>query len=64
MSTKYIVWIRASHDDAGLPIEKPTWEPNGDGPMGLKTAERVAREVREDFRIPTRVFQDGYQPKL
>ncbi len=47
--SKHIVWIRYSentpecyrgHND---PIG--VWIQNGDGPMGQKTAERIAREI-------------------
>lgn len=51
MARQYIVWIR----------ETDTWEPNGDGPMGEKTAERVAREIEHDCHIPTRVFPVGVE---
>ncbi len=54
---KYIVWIKMSAADK-------EWEPNGDGPMGLKTAERVDREIREDFKIPTKVLPAGKRPEL
>jgi hypothetical protein len=37
MSQQYIVWINEDHQG---------WEPNGEGPMGPKTAERVAAEIR------------------
>lgn len=42
---KYIVEIK----------ENGVWEPNGDGPMGKATAERVARELQAMFRVATRV---------
>ena len=51
MKVKYIVWIKCRFDDCGDKVENPVWEPNGDGPMTSKTAERVAREIREDFGV-------------
>lgn len=36
--TKYIVWI---NEGAG-------WEEQGEGPLTLKQAERIAREIRQD----------------
>jgi hypothetical protein len=50
---KYIVWIKEKGSN---------WEPNGDGPMGIKTAERVAEEVGKMFQIPTRVLPEGQSP--
>ncbi len=35
--------------------EDGRWVDQGDGPMGKATAERVAQEIRQDFKIPTRV---------
>lgn len=55
---KYIVWLRYNKKAAefhGEPAD--TWVPNGDGPMGPKTAERIAREIKEDFRgVETKVL--------
>jgi hypothetical protein len=31
------------------------WEPQGDGPLGLKTAERIAREIREECHVKTKI---------
>lgn len=45
MSTKYIVWIK----------ENGQWVEQGDGPLGLATANRIAEEIRKDFRIATKV---------
>ena len=42
---KYIVEIK----------EDGQWVPQGDGPMGKATAERVARELKSMFRISTRI---------
>ena len=50
---RYIVWIKERGQG---------WEPNGDGPMGPKTAERVAREIKEDHRIPTKALPVGETP--
>ena len=49
---KYIVWIK----------ENGKWVEQGDGPMGPKTAERVAKEIQQDFGITTRVLPVGLQP--
>lgn len=49
---KYIVWLR---DDG-------TWAPNGDGPMTRRDADRVAREIRKDFGIATRVLPPEMDP--
>lgn len=51
---RFIVWI-----DQGK-----GWEEQGDGPMGEKTAERVAREIRADFKIPVRMLPEGQEPLL
>lgn len=46
---KYLVWLRFSPKAAQLHGEPAdTWMPNGDGSMGPKTAERIAREIKED----------------
>jgi hypothetical protein len=42
---KYVVWIK----------ENGSWVEQGDGPMGKATAERIAREIRADFRIPVKI---------
>jgi hypothetical protein len=42
---KYIVWIK----------ENGAWVEQGDGPLTKKTAERIARELREDFGSKTEV---------
>lgn len=31
------------------------WEPQGDGPLGQKTAERIAREIRTECKVKTKV---------
>lgn len=36
--TKFIVWIKE---------KRQQWEPNGDGPMTQKAAERIAKEIRQ-----------------
>lgn len=62
MSTQYIVWIKCRYDDDGSKIENPIWEQQGDGPMGPKTAERVAREIAHDFDCATKVLPVGREP--
>jgi hypothetical protein len=51
VSARYIVWIKES---AAEP-----WVEQGDGPMAKATAERIAREIRTDFRISVRVVPAG-----
>lgn len=54
MSKQYIVWIREPGQ---------SWEPNGDGPMGPATAERVAKEIRESFyRCKAKALPTGVKP--
>ena len=45
MAQKYIVWIK----------EDGRWVEQGDGPLTLKTAERIAKEIRRDCRVAARV---------
>lgn len=61
---KYIVWLRFSPKSAAFHREvADTWMPNGDGPMGPKTAERIAREIKEDHSgIETKVLPMTEQP--
>lgn len=49
---KFIVWIR----------EDGRWVEQGDGPLSKVTAERIAREIRQDFGIGVRVIVDGIDP--
>ena len=51
---RYIVWVKPPKEE---------WQPNGDGPMGKATAERVAKEILRDFRIGTRVLIEGAEPR-
>jgi len=51
---RYIVWIK----ERGQP-----WEPNGEGPLTLKQAERIAKETRQDTGVPTKVLPVGQEPK-
>ena len=54
MSKQYIVWINESGQG---------WEPNGDGPLGPKTAERIAQEIRRYcFGCKTKVLPVGEDP--
>lgn len=50
---KYIVWVR----------EGGYWYPNGDGPLTKKQAERIAREVRQECRVNTKVLPVKNQPR-
>ena len=49
---KYIVWIK----------EDGRWVEQGDGPLPKATADRIAGEIRVDFKIPVRVLPVGEQP--
>lgn len=48
----YIVWVK----------EDKIWEPNGDGPVSLKTGERMVREIQAECRVPARVLPEGESP--
>jgi len=50
---KYIVWIREPGRH---------WEPNGEGELTEKQAQRIARETVRDFHIPVRVYPVGQEP--
>lgn len=49
---KKIVWIK----------ENGSWVEQGDGPLTPKTAERIAREIRQDFGIPVKILPVGQTP--
>ncbi len=49
---KYIVWVK----------ENGQWEPNGDGPLTLKQAERIATEIRRECRVATKVLPANESP--
>ena len=53
MSNRYVVWIK----EPGEP-----WAEQGDGPLPLRTAERICREIHEICHIPARVFPAEYVP--
>lgn len=48
MSKKFYVYIKEGEND---------WEECGEGPLGQKTAERIAREIREDC-CPAKVVNE------
>lgn len=50
--TKYIVWIK----------ENGEWVEQGDGLLTLKTAERIVRELRQDFGGSYRILPEGVTP--
>jgi len=52
MTTKYIVWVK----------DEGRWCEQGDGPLSLKTAERIAREIRQDFGCRVKVMLAGLHP--
>lgn len=49
---KYIVWIK----------EDGQWVEQGDGPLTLLQAKRIAREIRHDCGCPARVLPEGQEP--
>ncbi len=59
---KHVVWIKIT-DPESVDYTDGNWEPNCDGPMGPKTAERIAREIKEDFGCHTQVLPEGQQPQ-
>ena len=50
---KYIVWVK---ENDGV------WVENGDGPLSFKEASRIAREIRQDCGVPSRVLPEGQEP--
>ena len=50
---KHLVWLKETAD--------ARWEPNGDGPLSEKTAQRLAREIRH-LTAATRVLPVGTEP--
>ena len=50
---KYVVWVK----ERGKP-----WEPTGDRPSTQIQAERIAREIRRECGVPTRVLPEGKVP--
>jgi hypothetical protein len=50
---KYIVWIKKGKGS--------TWEQNGEGPLTLKQAERIAKETR-GLCYAIRVLPSGFSP--
>lgn len=50
--TKYVVWYR----------ENGVWVEQGDGPLTLKTAERIVRELRADCGGSYRILEEGVSP--
>lgn len=49
---KYLVWIK----------EDGCWVEQGDGPLTKLQAERIAREIRQDCRVPAKVLPVGIEP--
>lgn len=49
---RYLVWIK----------EDGVWVEQGDGPLSLRTAERIAHEIKQDCRVPAKVLPVGQQP--
>jgi len=50
---KYLVWVREGNG----------WVEQGDGPLTLTTAERIAREIRQDCHVRAIVLPVGVEPK-
>lgn len=49
--SKFIVWVK----------EGGRWEPNGDGPMSGKDAQRVAKEIKRYCGCPAKVLPAGME---
>ena len=49
---KYVVWVK----------ENEKWVQNGEGPLTFKEASRIAREIREDCGVPSRILPKGQEP--
>lgn len=52
LAEQFVVWIK----------EDGQWVEQGDGPMGRATADRVAREIKQDFDIAVKVLPVGQEP--
>jgi len=62
---RHVVWLKYNSAQAQV-HQEPTgvWQTNGDGPMGLKTAQRIAREIREHWPgIQTKVLPENQTPE-
>ena len=55
-ATKYIVWVD-ERDGKG-------WHEQGNGPLSLKQAERIAKEIRQDCGCRVTIKPDGFLPVL
>ncbi len=51
-SDRYVVWVK----------EKGNWVEQGDGQLTKKTADRIAREIRQDCGCPVKVLPADTQP--
>jgi hypothetical protein len=49
---EYEVWVK----------ENDVWEVNGDGPLTKLTADRIAKEIKRECGVPTKVLPVGEQP--
>jgi hypothetical protein len=56
MKKKYIIWY---WDDTSV----FGWEEQGEGPLTLPEADRIARELRQDCHVRTRVLPVGVDPR-
>lgn len=52
MKTKFVIWLK----------ENGHWIEQGDGEMTLKTAERIVRELRQDFGGAYKILPAGSTP--
>lgn len=59
---KYIIWLKEDREWKGMCLPEGRWVEQGDGPLTRKTAERIAREIRQDFGIPVRILPVGCDP--
>ena len=55
-SPRFDVWVREFRESDG-------WVQQGEGPFTRTQAERIAREIRVDCGVPTKVLPEGVEPK-
>lgn len=54
LSPRFIIWLR----------EEGEWVEQGDGPLTQVQAERIAREIRQDFGLRTKILPVGQAPEV
>jgi hypothetical protein len=57
---RWIVWIKEKAESG--PYEWGPWQPNGDGPMTEREAQRIAKEIRQDCGVKTWALPAGMEP--